>query len=147
MNLHLKAGSWIVVCDGAKALFLCNAGDALEPELKTEKVMTGEAPATHDIGTDRPGRTHSAQGQGRSAIEQTDWHDQAEDRFLAEVVHEMGRLVGERGIHDLILVGPPRALGVMRPHLPEHVRSVLACEVEKDLVNLPVAEIEAHLTA
>ncbi|WP_445682851.1 baeRF12 domain-containing protein [Radicibacter daui] len=147
MNLHLKAGSWIVVCDGARALFLRNAGDALEPALKTEKVMTGETAATRDIGTDRPGRAPSSPGQGRSAMEETDWHTQAEDRFLAEVVHTMSRLVGERGIHDLTLVGPPRALGVMRPHLPEHVRSVLAREVGKDLVNLPVAEIEAHLTA
>jgi protein required for attachment to host cells len=45
----------------------------------------------------------------------------------------------------LILVAPPRALGVIRQVHAPHLRAALRAEIDKDFVKLPVHEIEKHL--
>jgi protein required for attachment to host cells len=52
---------------------------------------------------------------------------------------------GEREAKSLILVAPPRALGVLRQALSTPLRSAVRGEIDKDLVKLPVYEIEKHL--
>ena len=48
---------------------------------------------------------------------------------------------------SLILVAPPRALGVMRQAYSHNLRAALQAEIDKDFVKLPVHEIEKHLAA
>ena len=48
-NLRIHNGDWVVVCDGAKALILENAGDAVALNLKTKEVYTQPDPKTHDL--------------------------------------------------------------------------------------------------
>ena len=81
-ELMIRHGEWVIVCDGAKALVLENAGDAKFPNLKMIKVFEQKDLPTHAMGTDAPGRTHSSAGNTRSSVEQTDWHDQSERHFL-----------------------------------------------------------------
>ena len=50
----------------ARRLLLRNEGDADFLNLKTERVFTDHNPPTHEQGTDRPGRTFSSMGVGRS---------------------------------------------------------------------------------
>ncbi len=66
----------VFVGDGRKALFLRNAGDEKFLNLKTEQVFVGQNPATHEQGSDRPGRLFAgaAARDKRSAVEPTDWH-------------------------------------------------------------------------
>ena len=59
-----------------------NAGDEKFLDLKTRQVFEHPDPKTHEIGTDAPGRSFSSVGYGRSAMEQADWHEQEEERFL-----------------------------------------------------------------
>ena len=70
---------------------------------------------TRELGTDRPGRSYSSVGHGRSAVEQTDWHDQAEQAFLTELAQHLDAAVAAGKVKSLIMVAPPRALGVLRP--------------------------------
>src|ERR1044072_193582 len=84
-NLRIHNGDWVVVCDGAKALILENAGDAVALNLKTKEVRAQPDPKTREQGTDAPGRAINSVGAHRSAMEQTDWHDQGEQRFLADL--------------------------------------------------------------
>ena len=58
-ELKIDSGGWVVVCDGAKALVLENAGNRKTPSLKTKEVYEQADPKTHEIGTDRPGRAVS----------------------------------------------------------------------------------------
>ena len=87
--LKIDRGEWVVVADGAKALILENVGDRLYPDLRTKEVHQQEAPKSSDLGTDRPGRAFNSVGARRSAMEETDWHDQEEQRFLVKLA---GRL-------------------------------------------------------
>src|SRR5207244_8595266 len=84
-NVKIRRGNWVVVCDGAKALVLENVGNANVPNLMTKEVYEQEDPKTHELGTDAPGRAFNSVGEIRSAMEQTDLHDQAERGFLEEL--------------------------------------------------------------
>ena len=46
---------------------------------------------------------------------------------------------------SLIVVAPPRAIGVLRREFSSHVRQAIRAEVEKDYVKMPVDEITRHL--
>lgn len=139
--------SWVIVCDGAKALFLRNDGDAGLVNLTVVDHQSQPDEATRDLGSDRPGRVHQSQGAGRSAMEDTDWHEQAEADFLKDVAGKIEKLVQSHEIKAMILVAPPRALGILRPELASLPEGVLRAEVDKDLVKMTVPEIEKHLAA
>lgn len=144
--LLIRHGEWVVVCDGAKALVLENDGDIRAPNLKTVQVFEQKDLATHIIGTDAPGRTFNSVGSARSAVEQTDWHDQAERAFLTQLAHHLGEALASGKTKSLIIVASPRALGMIRPAYSHAVKSAVRIEVDKDLVKMPVHEIEKRLT-
>jgi protein required for attachment to host cells len=146
-GLAIRNGEWVVVCDGAKALVLENVGDNKFPNLKTLEVFEQENPATHEQGTDKPGRMPAmAQGTGRSSVGQTDWHDRAEETFLCKLAEHLDAAVGSGKAKSMIIVAPPRALGMLRPAYTHALKSAVRAELDKDFVKLPVHEIEKHLT-
>jgi protein required for attachment to host cells len=144
--LSIRTGEWVVVCDGAKALVLENVGDAKFPNLKTLEVLEQKDLATHELGTDKPGRSYSSVGPGRSAVQQTDWHNQAEQAFLTGLAHHLDKAVVAGKIKSLIVVAPPRALGMLRPVYSQALKGAVRAELDKDLVKHPVHDIEKHLT-
>jgi len=146
-NLRIHNGDWVVVCDGAKALILENAGDAVALNLKTKEVHTQPDPKTHEEGTDRPGRVFSSADGRRSAMEQTDWHQQDEDRFLTDLSKRLNAAVMAGEAKSLVLVAPPRALGLIRQAATANLRKAVRAEIDKDFVRMPVHEIEKHLAA
>jgi len=146
-DLLIRHDEWVVVCDGAKALVLQNKGDTKFPYFKTIAVYEQNDLPTRELGSDKPGRTFNSVGSGRGAVKQTDWHDQAEHDFLVHLIERLDAAVAAGKVKSLVLVAPPRALGMIRPCYSQALRSTLRAEVDKDLVKLPVHEIEKHLTA
>jgi protein required for attachment to host cells len=143
----IRPGEWVVVCDGAKALVLENAGDALAPNLKTREVYEQNNPPTHDQGTDAPGRSHNSLGAGRSAVSQTDWHDRAEQAFLTGLAKTLDAEISAGLVKSIVMVAPPRALGFLRQAYSPALSAAIRIEIDKDLVKIPVYQIEKHLTA
>jgi protein required for attachment to host cells len=88
----IDQGDWIVVCHGAKALVLENIGDGKFPNLKTREVYEQPDPKTSEQGTDAPGRSINSVDAMRSAVEQTDWHDETERSFLTKLAEALGRM-------------------------------------------------------
>lgn len=141
----IDTGEWIVVCDGRKALILENAGDAKFPNLKTKETYSHPDAPTREQGTSPPGRSYQSVGSARSAMTQTDWHDEAERAFLKQLVARLDKAVTTGMTKTLILIAPPRALGMMRALYSPALRNAIAEEVHKDLVRTPVREIEKLL--
>jgi protein required for attachment to host cells len=137
----------VFVGDGRKALFLRNAGDEKYPNLKTEQVFVDQNPATHDQGSDKPGRLFAGANarDRRSAVEATDWHELEEHRFARMVAEALERLVRERKIKAVVIVAPPRTLAELRQAFHNDVKARIKAEVDKDLTKHPVYEIEKHL--
>ncbi len=146
-ELSIHHDEWVVVCDGAKALVLQNTGDAKFPNLKMREVYEQKDLPTHLLGADRPGRTHSSAGSGSSAVTQTDWHNQAEQAFLTQLAEKLDAAVTAGKMKSIILAASPRALGMIRPAYSHALRAAVRAEVDKDLVKLPIHEIEKHLNA
>jgi protein required for attachment to host cells len=146
-ELSIHRDEWVVVCDGAKALVLQSTGDSKFPNLKMREVYEQKDLPTHLLGADRPGRTHSSAGSGSSAVTQTDWHNQAEQAFLTQLAEKLDAAVAAGKTKSIILAASPRALGMIRPAYSHALRAAVRAEVDKDLVKLPIHEIEKHLTA
>ena len=144
-RINIPRRGWVLVCDGAKALVLQNEGDAELVNLKLVDVWEHHAEAAHELGTDRPGRVHQSVGESRSSVEMTDWHEAEEAAFLKRVANEVAGLLQERQARVLVLVAPPHALGILREALPASALPIVKHELGKDLVNLPIAQIERHL--
>ena len=144
-KLKIRQGDWVIVCDGKKALVLENAGDEKFLNLKTRDVFDHPDAKTHELGTDAPGRSFSSVGNGRSAVEQTDWHTQEEEKFLRKLAVHLDAAVKAGEAKALFMVAPPRALGVLRQAYSHNLRSALRAEIDKDFVKLPLHEIEKHL--
>jgi protein required for attachment to host cells len=145
-ELLIRNGEWVVVCDGAKALILENAGDTKFPNLKTIEVFEQQDLPTRELGTDVPGRAVNSVGNIRSAMEQTDWHDQAEKAFLVQLAQRLDVAVTAGKPKSLIIVAPPRALGMLRPAYSHALKGAVRAELDKDFVKMPVHEIEKRLS-
>jgi protein required for attachment to host cells len=145
-KIKIDQGDWVVVCDGKKALILENVGDWKFPNLQTREVFEQDNPPTHEQGSDAPGRSFQSVGSMRSAMDQTDWHAKAEKDFLEDLAGRLDAAINAGDTNSLVMVAPPRALGIIRQAYSQHVRAALRGEVDKDFVKMPVHEIEQHLT-
>ena len=144
-KVRVEQGDWVIVCDGKKALVLENIGDSKFLNLKTREVHEQPDARTREQGVDAPGRSIFSVDNRRSAMEQTDWHEQEEQRFLQKLAGHLDAEVKAGKAKALIMIAPPRALGVLRQAYSGNVRDVLRAEIDKDFVKMPVHEIEKHL--
>ena len=146
--LNIPHNALVFVGDGRKALFLRNDGDAISPNLRTERVFEAENPPTHEQGSDRPGRvSEAALVSRRSALEPTDWHDIEEHRFARTVAAAMEQLVRTSKAKALIVVAPPKTLAELRSAFHSDVNACITAEINKDLTKHSIGEIEKHLTS
>lgn len=144
-KIKIGAGAWVVVCDGRKALILENVGDRLYPTLHTKEVREHPDSSTSAQGSDAPGRVHQSMDGARSSVDQTDWHDESERAFLKALADRLNVAVTTGETTALTMVASPRALGMIRPAYSAAVRKALHGELGKDLVKMPVHEIEKQL--
>jgi protein required for attachment to host cells len=142
---ELRQGTWVAVCDSATALLLENMGDHVSPNLVTREVLKHDSPSTHELGTSPPGRTNTASGGRRAAMEGSDFHLQAEENFLRHFAAILDRHVQEEKIGALLLIAPPRALGFLRKAVSDATRRAVAGELAHDYVKLSLSEIERRL--
>jgi protein required for attachment to host cells len=143
-ELEIPAGALILVGDGRKALFLRNKGAPTHVELAVERVLEQDDPPTREQGTDRPGRYRGGGGP-KSAFEETDWHQLAEDRFAVEIGDALNRLAHDNRFISLILVAPPKVLGALRTRLHKEAAGRVIAEVHKDLTSQPIPQIARTL--
>lgn len=145
-KIKIAKGDWLLVCDGAKALLLENVGDAVKPKLSTRDVANEPHAPTREQGASPPGRVHQSVGQSRSSVEQTDWQDMAETRFLQTWAQNIEAQIAQHKVKRMHVVAPPRALGVLREAYGPGLKGVLGSEVAKDLVSTPIPDIERLLS-
>lgn len=139
---ELKQGTWIVVADSEKALFMRNLTDHENPNLEVFRIDTQDNPADGDQGTDRPGRrSDSGMGQ-KSAMQETDWHALAKERFAADLAEKLYAHAHRGAFESLVLVAAPQVLGDLRDALHEEVTNRVIAEIPKTLTGHSVDKIE-----
>ena len=143
MNIPNQA--LVVVGVAEKALFLRNKGNAQELALEVENIFGHDNPASHEQGTDKPGRTAASAGTARSALEETDWHRLGEERFAAEIAATLYRLAHANKFDALIVVAPPKVLGNLRKAFHKEVVDRVIADLPKELTSHTVSDIERLL--
>ncbi|RMF39934.1 MAG: host attachment protein [Alphaproteobacteria bacterium] len=140
----LTGGTWVLVADGEKALFARNLTDAQNPNLQIIRHIEQDNPPTREQGTGRPGRTDIGNGL-RAAVEETDWHRLAKDRFADELADLLYRMAHRGDFERIVIVAPPRILGELRRVMHKEVTERVVAELPKELTGHPMHEIEELL--
>lgn len=139
---ELKSETWIVVADGEKALFLRNLTDHEDPNFDVMETEEQDNPPNREQAANRRGRMpDTGQGQ-RSAMEDTDWHELAKERFAADLAEMLYEKAHKGEFERLVLVASPNILGELRDELHQEVTDKIVGEIPKTLTNHPVDEIE-----
>ena len=143
--MPLPNNALVLVADGRKMLFFRNQGDENQIDLRTEAHDEREDRKDSEIKTDAPGGIHQSAGYGRSTYEETDFHQQEEDRWIKEAAEELNKRALRNDFDALAIVAPPKALGVLRKELHKEVEKRLVCTVNKQMSGRPIPDIEALL--
>ena len=139
---RIKNGTWVLVADGEKALFLQNQTDGENPHLQVVRKEEQDNPKDIDQSANRPGRVHQSASTGRSAFEDTDWHELAKERFAADLADILYERAHKGQFDKIILVASPTVLGELRGHLHQEVSDKVIGEIAKTLTNHPLTDIE-----
>src|SRR3569833_4750792 len=143
--MPLPNNALVLVADGRKVLFFRNHGDENQIDLRTEAHDEREDRKDSDIKTDAPGGTHQSAGYGRSTYEETDFHQQEEDRWIKEAAEELKKRVLRYDFDALAIIAPPKALGALRKELHKEVARRIVCAVNKEMSGRTLPDIEALL--
>ncbi len=143
----LMNGTWVVVADGEKALFLRNVTDGENPNLEVIRKEEQDNPKDIDQSANRPGRVGQSHGSAVSAYDDTDWHELAKDRFAAELADILYERAHKGKFDSIVLVAAPNVLGELRSKLHQEVTDKVVGEISKTLTNHPIGEIEKIVKA
>ena len=144
--MPLANNALVLVTDGRKTLFFRNEGDENQIDLRTEDFDEREDLKDRDMKTDAPGAIGQGGGySGRVAHEETDFHQQEEDRWAVSAAEQVNERVLRNDFEQLVIVAPPKTLGVLRKKLHKEAERRILCEIPKEMTRRPIPDIEALL--
>ncbi len=133
-------GAMILVVDGAKMSLFRNRGKDFVADLEVIEETRHHAASTSALGTDKPGRSFSSSGHGRSAHESADFHQVEEDAFATGAIGKLNTMAQQSSL-DFIIVAAPHVLGVIRKQYSAALRGCLRAEIAKDYAGRPAHEV------
>ncbi len=134
---------WVLVADGNAARFFMRPRAGFPLNELTELALTAEAERRHH---GRPSAIKEPANHGHQVRPAHDTaQNESEREFLRHIAGRLNLAVQDNAIGELVLVAPPRALGVLRDHLSAHAQAHVSRQIAKDVVRETRAEIEARL--
>ncbi|HET6943616.1 MAG TPA: host attachment family protein [Sphingomicrobium sp.] len=143
--MALPHNALVLVADGTKCLFLRNHGDQNQIDLRTESHDRRQDRKDREIKTDAPGGTRQAMGFGRPAMDEADFHQQEEDRWVKDAAEELKRRALRNDFGALAVIAPPRALGHLKKCLHKEVEKRIVVTINKEMTDRPIPDIEGLL--
>lgn len=136
----------MLIADGARARVLENDGPNRGLTAIEDLVFQGDHSATHDLVSDREGRSYSSHGPGRSAIDsRSDPHRDLKTKFAHKLADVLAHGLEQNAYDRLVIVASPVTLGDLRTAISDRVRAVVVGEVAQDLTKIPNSEVAEHL--
>jgi len=138
--------TWIVIADGAHAKVYQYSEE--KPKLETVKDISFEIdlPRTHDIVSDRAGRSFESQGRTRHAKSgRSDPHRELKRNLAHKVADALKSSLTDKRYDKLVLVAPPVTLGDLRDALAKRVQTRVIAELAQDLIKVPASRLPTHL--
>ncbi|HET9810086.1 MAG TPA: host attachment family protein [Sphingomicrobium sp.] len=143
--MAIPHGALVLVADGKKVLFLRNHGDSGMLDLRTESHDERDDPMDREIKTDAPGTQGQRWGDGRPTMDEPDYHQQGEDRWVKDTAEELNRRALRKDFEALVVIAPPKALGVLRKELHKEAERRIVLTVNKEMTDRPIPDIEELL--
>ncbi|XKH01554.1 host attachment protein [Marinobacter nauticus] len=135
---------YVLVADSAMARFF----KAKTPVRSIEEILDHPhregRQKNSEIYTDRPGSNHGGAGGYQTYDRETD-EDPENARFARELGEYLNKARHNGRFDNLILVAPPKFLGVLRNHLSKECLGAVMKSIDKDLVREDAAAITRHL--
>lgn len=138
--------TWALVSDGGKARILSMKRHP--PDFREVLALdsTTRRRADRDLVSDASGRSHHVTGPGSHVREpRVSAHDQAEERFVAEVLETLSREAESGSFDSLVVAADPRTLGKIRNRMDRPLRSKLKLELNLDLTGLSPGQLEKRM--
>ena len=145
--MPLPHDALVLVADGRKMLFFRNRGDENQIDLRTEAHDARRDRKDREIKTDAPGTAKQSFGYGRSTYEEADFQQQEEDRWIKDAADELKSRALRGDFDTLVIVAPPKALGVLKKCLHKEVEKRIVCMINKEMSGHPIPDIEALLNS
>lgn len=138
--------TWVLIADGARARVLENTGPGHGLIAVEGMVFQGDHAATHDLVSDREGRSYSSHGPGRSAVQsRSDPHRELKTNFARHLAEVLTGALEQNSFDRLIIAAAPVTLGDLRAAMSDHVRAKVSGEVAHDLTKIPNGDVADHL--
>jgi protein required for attachment to host cells len=141
--MPLANNALVLVTDGRKTLFFRNHGDENQIDLRTEDFDERRDAPDREMKSDAAGSSKQSFGFGRPALGETDFHQQEEDRWAHAAAEAVNKRVLQNGFDQLVVIAPPKTLGLIRKKLHKEAERRLLCEIPKEMTGRPIPDIEA----
>ena len=142
------ATTWILVAHEAGARLFENRGPGKGLELLEEVEHAAGRERDREIVSDRPGRSFrkNSGDPRRAAMSRSEGpHDRAVASFARELAHNLQHERTQNRFERLVLVAPPRFLGLLRSSLDTPTAHLVVGSLAKDLATTKEAELVKHL--
>lgn len=141
-----KTITWVLIADGAQARILEHTGPGKGLKQVEGLDWSQEALSNKDIVSDRPGSRGGGGSHGPSGMEpRTDPVQHRETEFVKTVAATLDRQHQQGKFDRLVIAAAPIALGDLRKAISASVQKTVVAELNKDLTNLPTAQLDQHL--
>jgi protein required for attachment to host cells len=134
--------TWVLAADGGSARMFeerRRSGELVELTERRMHRAQADLPATHAHGA----TVHDRMGQGRHGAGEASPQDEAERRFLSRVVAVLAS--GNGDFDHLVILAPPKALGILRAALPQRLAERLQASHACDCVKETPEEVRRRL--
>jgi protein required for attachment to host cells len=137
--------AWFLVADGRRARLLIEPRRGATLQEPADWAMEIGPDELYDP-QDRPARAFDSVGGGRHAMDRgRSLHEQEEEKFLKRVAARIGEAEKTKSFDHLVIAAPPRALGLLRTHLPQSAQSRIRAETPKDLLDEEAPKLRERL--
>ena len=139
----MTATTWILAADGNQARLLKGVNLLKDGQQNPEQeIFRWEPKKAQDIMADRPGRSHSSVGPGRSAMEySSDPVREEQQKFTAEIAGRIDDYAAEGAFDRLVICAAPQTLGDLRSKLSDRARMLTTAEIDRNFSNLPTQKL------
>ena len=140
-------GLCFLIADGEHARFVVADADNVLRTVRSFDSASAHL-ASHDLGSDRPGRDYESATTGsHGEVPRHDPHQLEKTKFAYFVADELGVTAREGAFDRLVLVAPTHCLNDIAGALDAHTATMVIGRLAKDLIRTPDHELSPHLRA
>lgn len=143
------ANTWILVAHDAGARFFASEGRGKGLTLIESIEHPEGRERDRDVDSDRPGRSFrrdSGDPRRASMGKSQGPHERAVARFAKELANKLEHARVTNELTRLVLVAPPRFLGLLRSSIDAPTSRLVVGSIDKDLATSTEAELAKHLS-